>query len=147
MESAGSQPALYTVDLETKEVSKIPQSDGLFSPRWSRGGQLAAVSADSKRLMLYDSLKHTWNELMSGGVAFPRWSHDDKYIYFDTTGNDRFVCRVDVHSQKTERIASLENLRPGGTLGSWSGLTPDDSPLFARDTGSQEIYAFDIELP
>jgi len=146
-ESAESRPALYIVDLETREVSKISGSDGLFSPRWSRGGQLAAVSADSKRLMLYDSKKHNWGELVSGGVAFPRWSHDDKYIYLDTTGNDRFVCRVDIHSRKTERIASLENLRPGGILGAWSGLAPDDSPMFVRDAGSYEIYAFDLGLP
>jgi hypothetical protein len=97
--------------------------------------------------MLYDSKKHNWGELVSGGVAFPRWSHDDKYIYLDTTGNDRFVCRVDIHSRKTERIASLENLRPGGILGAWSGLAPDDSPMFVRDAGSYEIYAFDLGLP
>ena len=31
--------------------------------------------------------------------------------------------------------------------GAWSGLTPDDTPLFTRDAGSQEIYTFDLELP
>lgn len=35
----------------------------------------------------------------------------------------------------------------GGPLGAWSGLTPDDTPLFTRDAGSQEIYAFDLALP
>jgi hypothetical protein len=78
---------------------------------------------------------------------FPRWSHDDKYVYFDQLGTSGFVCRVEVHTRKVERIASLENLQMGGTLGAWSGITQDDTPLFTRDAGSQEIYAFDLELP
>lgn len=139
------QHAIFTVDLETRKVSKIPGSDGLFSPHWSPGGQLAALTGVPKHLVLYDATKRSWHELWDEKVAFPRWSHDEKYIYFDTLGG--VVCRLDVHSRKIERIASLENLRMGGPLGAWSGLTPDDTPLFTRDAGSQEIYAFDLELP
>jgi hypothetical protein len=29
----------------------------------------------------------------------------------------------------------------------WFGLTPDDSPLVLRDTGTQEIYALDWQEP
>jgi len=29
----------------------------------------------------------------------------------------------------------------------WMGLTPDDSVLAMRDTGTQEIYALDLQLP
>jgi len=148
LEGVGSQNAIFTVELETRKVSKIPGSDGLFSPRWSPGGQLAALTAGPKRLVLYDATNKTWSELGDNKAAFPRWSHDDKYVYFDALGrNEGLVCRVDVHSRKTECIASLENLRAGGPLGYWSGLTPDDDPLFTRDAGSQEIYAFDLELP
>jgi len=105
------------------------------------------VTAVLKRLVLYDATKGTWSELVDDKAGFPRWSHDNKYIYFDPLGTNGFVCRVDVHSRKVERIASLENLRMGGTLGAWSGLTPGDIPLFTRDAGSQEIYTFDLELP
>ena len=137
------QHAIFTVDLETREVSKVPGSDGLYSPRWSPGGQFAALTVEHYDLVLYDAAKQTWGELVDGRVAFPRWSHDDRYIYFDRHG---VVCRVDVRSRKVERIASYENLRTGGPLGAWSGLTLDDTPLFTRDAGSQEIYAFDLEL-
>ena len=29
----------------------------------------------------------------------------------------------------------------------WFGLAPDDSPLFARDISTQEIYALEVDLP
>jgi len=29
----------------------------------------------------------------------------------------------------------------------WFGLAPDDSPLVARDIGSQEIYALEMQWP
>jgi hypothetical protein len=31
--------------------------------------------------------------------------------------------------------------------GSWSGLAPDGTPLFVRDTSTQEIYALDVQFP
>ena len=34
-----------------------------------------------------------------------------------------------------------------GTFVDWFGLAPDDSPLFARDADTQEIYAIDVEWP
>jgi Tol biopolymer transport system component/DNA-binding winged helix-turn-helix (wHTH) protein len=143
-----SHSGIFTLELETRRLTKVPGSDGLFSARWSPGGQLVALTAGPKRLVLYDATKQSWSELGDNKAAFPRWSHDDKYVYFDALDRNKgLVCRVDVHSRKTECIASLENLRAGGPLGYWSGLTPDDAPLFTRDAGSQEIYAFDLELP
>jgi hypothetical protein len=29
----------------------------------------------------------------------------------------------------------------------WTGLTPDDSPMFLRDTSTAEIYALDVDFP
>jgi len=29
----------------------------------------------------------------------------------------------------------------------WSGLTPDNSPIFSRNISTDEIYALDLELP
>ena len=34
-----------------------------------------------------------------------------------------------------------------GPFGQWSGFAPDGSPLVLRDTGTQEIYALDVDLP
>ncbi len=56
--------------------------------------------------------------------------------------------RVQISDRKVERIVSFKDIRrAAGSLGSWGGLAPDDSPLLLRDTGSQEIYALDVDLP
>ena len=47
-----------------------------------------------------------------------------------------------------EPVASYKNLRRVISFGwPWMGLTPDGSPLFMRDTGTQEVYALDFEAP
>jgi len=89
-ESAAARPvAIYLVDLQTRRLSKLPGSEGLFSPRWSPDGKhLAAVSSDSQRLVLFDLAAKKWSDLASGGVCFPRWSRDGKYIYLNRLGEN-----------------------------------------------------------
>jgi len=45
-------------------------------------------------------------------------------------------------------VASLKDLkRPRGSLGIWTGLAPDDSPLALHDISTFEIYALDWQAP
>ncbi len=139
--------AIYRLDLRTHQVSELPGSDGLLSPRWSPDGRyIAGVPPDSHQLMLYDFVSQKRVELASMNVHFPSWSRDGKYIYFGTVfENDPAVRRVRVSDRKLERLVSLKTLRREVT--SWIGLAPDDSPLVLRDVGSQEIYALDWVAP
>jgi hypothetical protein len=55
---------VYMVVPRTQNVSKLPGSDGLWVPRWSSdGSHIAARSADSQSLMLFDFATQTWPEL------------------------------------------------------------------------------------
>ena len=46
---------LRRLDLKTHELTTLPGSEGLFSPRWSLDGRyLAALTSDSRKLMLFD---------------------------------------------------------------------------------------------
>jgi len=49
--------------------------------------------------------------------------------------------------RKLESVADPGNLGPltAGSHGKWFGLAPDDSPLFARNISTQEIYALEME--
>jgi hypothetical protein len=44
-----------------------------------------------------------------------------------------------------ERFASLRDFHPAGFWDDWLALDPNDSPLLMRDTGLQDVYAFDCE--
>jgi Tol biopolymer transport system component len=140
--------AVFTLDLKTRVATKLPGSDGLYSPRWSPNGRyIAAISLDSLRLMLFDRTTQNWSELSKLLVSYPTWSRDGRYIYFDgTLDNKESFFRVQVSDGKLERLFSLDGFQAaGGAFGNWSGLAPDGTPLLVRDASIQEIYALDWE--
>jgi serine/threonine protein kinase len=146
-------PSIYILDLKTRQVSTVPGSAGLFSPRWSPDGKhLAALSSDSARLMLFDFKSQKWSEWIneSTAIGFPTWARDSNYLYYDVESTDHPTFRrVKVGQTKSEFVLDLTNLdRYGDNLiGQWSGLAPDESALFVRDLSTQEVYALDLDLP
>ena len=142
--------AIYMLDLKTRAASKLPGSDGLYSPRWSPNGRfLLALSLDSSRSLLYDFATQHWTEFTSMFIAYPNWSPDGDYVYFNGTfENEPGYFRMRVSDRKLERIVSLKGFPSAmGPLGVWTGLAPDGSPLLVRDTSIQEIYALDVDFP
>ena len=145
-----SGPSIRAVDLQTSSISDVPGSEELFSPRCSPDGRyIAAFSADSTRLMLYDFRTRKWSQLAQGLFAFENWSLDGKYLYAENylDKSDDFV-RVSVADGKVERLFSLKEVPRGfDPWESWVGLGPDDTPLLMRDKSTQEIYRLDLDLP
>ena len=138
--------AVYILDLKTRTASKLPGSDGLYSPRWSPDGRyIAAIPLDSLQIMLFDLSTQKWIELAKIFVAYPTWSRDGKYIYFDgSLDSEEGYFRVRIADRKLERIFSLKGFQAaGGAFGNWTGIAPDESPLLVRDASIQEIYALD----
>jgi Tol biopolymer transport system component len=128
----------------------VPDSENLFSPRCSRDGRyLAALSADSTKLMLYDMEKKSWRQLAVSRFAFENWSHDGKYIYAeDYPDKIDDMVRVNVATGKIDRLLSLKEIPRGfDPWEFWVGLAPDDSPLLMRDKSTQEIYSLDVRFP
>jgi Tol biopolymer transport system component len=100
--------------------------------------------------MLFDFRTQKWEKLSDSGAGFPNWSKDGKYVFFDVgTSGEPVFYRVDVATRKTEEVGTLGYAHLAeGVLGfSWRGATPDGSPLIARQAGSQEIYALDVDFP
>jgi len=143
--------AVHLLDLTTLQISTLPGSDGLFSPRWSPDGRyLAAMPAtDQTKLMLYDFRRKKWTKLAEASVGYPNWSRDGRYIYFDgSSATVQALVRVGISDGKVEEVASLKDVRRvAGPFAQWAGLAPDGSPLVLRYAGTQEIYALDVELP
>ena len=141
--------AVYVLDMKTRNASKLPGSNGLYSPRWSPDGRyVAAIPLDSLKLMLFDFKTQKWTELAKMFVAYPTWSRDGRYLYFDgILDYQECYFRLQVSDRKLERILSLKGFQAaGGAFGNWSGLAPDASPLFVRDASIQEIYALDWQV-
>jgi Tol biopolymer transport system component len=140
--------AVYILDLKTRTATKLAGSDGLYSPRWSPNGRyIAAITLDSLKLMLFDRTTQKWAELAKIFVAYPTWSRDSRYLYFDgILDNQEGYFRVQVSDGKAERLFSLKGFQAaGGAFGNWSGLAPDESALLVRDASIQELYALDWE--
>jgi Tol biopolymer transport system component len=143
--------AIYLLEVQTRQVSMLPGSEGLFSPRWSPDGRyIAAIPVGSQnKLLLFDLTTRKWTELAQQPASWPRWSRDGKYIYFASfRGNDQALFRVRIGDRKIERLASLKDFRLAiGSWGPWPGWAPDDSPLVLRDLGAQDIYALEWQAP
>jgi Tol biopolymer transport system component len=134
--------------MKTQQVSTLPGSEGLFSPRWSPDGRrIAAMPVDQLNVVLYDFETHHWSELAKGRAGYPSWSKDGQYVYFLRVPNDPAVLRVRISDRKVERVVDLKNFRMAGYFGFWLALAPDDSPLLLRDTGTEDIYALDVDFP
>jgi Tol biopolymer transport system component len=142
---------IYTIDLRSKRVSPLPGSSGLFSPRWSPDGRyIAAITADkASKLMLFDFVTQKWTEGFGSEIGYLLWSHDGKYIYFQDMRNSERIVRLRLSDRKIENIVDIKNVGrvTTGTFVDWFGLAPDDSPLFARDISTAEIYALEMDWP
>jgi len=146
-----SGSSVHVLELKTRQVLTLPGSEGLFSPRWSPNGeQLCALSIDSKRLLLYDFETQKWTEWVSeeAGIGFPMWSRNGKFVYFENSFGDKPTYRrVNVVQKHSEFLLDLKGVhRYGDTaVGTWSGLSPDESPLLVLDQSTQEVYALELE--
>jgi len=136
---------LHVYELETRTVSTIPESRGRWTARWSPDGRfIAAVTiAAPQSLALFDVKAGSWRPLPAAQqVNNPSWSRDSRFIYYDTQGSDRSLCRVRIFDGRVEVLQSLKDY-PTASYG-WSGLAPDDSPLLLHYIGTVNIYALTL---
>ncbi len=145
---------LYTLDLRTRRLSFLPGSGDLMNTQISPDGRLVAAfddGHDRKRSVLYDMTTHMKTDLVKVENWFDQiaWSRDGRYFYFANLGETSVeMLRVDIRNRKVERVGDLKVLRiVNGFYGYWLGLAPDDSPLFLKDVGGQDVYALDWEAP
>lgn len=143
-ESNNPASSIRILEVETGQLSTLPGSEGLYSPRWSPDGRhISAFSADSKSLLLFDMRTQKWSELANGSLSWLNWSHDSKFVYvLDYRGKDA-VVRIRIADKKVEQVLDLKDFVTVGRYGGWLALTPDDSPLLLHDTGSQDVYSVD----
>jgi Tol biopolymer transport system component/predicted Ser/Thr protein kinase len=138
------------VHLRTHETERLPGSEDVWEAKWSPDSRyVAARTLDSHAVMLFDFETKRWAELAQSDVGYLCcWSTNGNFVYFKLLGRHGGIMRVHVKTRKVEQVVGLSNLKNTGFSGGlWIGLTPDNSPLLLRDTGTQEIYALDWQAP
>jgi eukaryotic-like serine/threonine-protein kinase len=140
--SPPDQSGVFIIDLHSRQVRKLPGSEGFIAPAISPDWRyIVASSTRSGHAMLFDSRTEFWTELPAG-ASVKHWSRDGKYLYFVHYGKDPAVMRMRVSDQAVEVVVSLAGVRETGQLAVVDfALDPDESPVILRDAGIQEIYS------
>jgi Tol biopolymer transport system component/DNA-binding winged helix-turn-helix (wHTH) protein len=160
--SGPSEMMIRQLDLDSQRMTNLPDSGGLWTPRWSKDGRyIAAVSVDRSTgvtefmfpgskfrpsgLWLFNVEIQKWTRLApTSGIDQIAWADDSRYVYFNTLRPDRTVYRVSTSGGKAEPLVSLRGLSSNSD---WAGVTPDGSPLVTHSFDIQEVYALDVDWP
>jgi Tol biopolymer transport system component len=143
-----ASPGVKIMDLRTRTVQTLPESERFYSPRWSPDGtHLVAVDVDGRGVWLYTFADRQWVNLISSNfpTGFPEWSDDGKYVYINVM--DERIVRVNISSRHSQVQLLIKDIARTGWWGGWFGLTPDGKILLLRNIGSEDLYAFDFQNP
>ena len=151
--NAGEKSDIRIIDLKTRQVTVIPGSERMFSPRWSPDNRyLAALDLEtiSRKLLLYDFQTGKWSDWVSDpqGLGYPAWTADGHFIEYESQGS--LICkRLKIGDTHPEILFSSHPVSRYmvADFGPWSDNTPDGSRMFLRDVSTQDIYALDVDLP
>lgn len=135
---------MYISNLKSGQTSRIPGSDGWFSPRMSPDGRtLAALSLDFKRIGLFDFQTARWRDLPQPNVPNgPFWSADGQWVYFNA-GDDE-VWRLRVRDGHRQFVMSTSSILPNHTCYA-SGFTPQQAIILPCIRRSSDLYELDWE--
>jgi Tol biopolymer transport system component len=144
---------LQILDLRTKSLSVVPDSQDLVGGQWIGQDTIVARHLVTSKPMVFDVKTQKWSDLLPGTTPpiFVNWAHspDYKYLYFSTGGAEPQISRLRLADRSVERITSLKDLRQaaGPDGNTQLSVAPDGSPVFTRDIGTQEIYARTLKWP
>jgi Tol biopolymer transport system component len=149
-ESGAQKNVIRICNLKTHQVSVVPGSEGLFSPRWSPDGRyLAAMTNDGRKLLLYDFRNPAWKLLAEMPMGYPQWSRRGEHIYLmGLPAGRNVIYRVRLSDHKLEEVLNIKDFHQAPfTVGGWMGIDPEETPLLVRDAGTQDIHALTLDLP
>lgn len=154
MRAVGSNPvpSIQLMNVATKQVTPLEETEGICCPRWSPDGRYLLTShADYLDLLLYDFSTRKWSTIVKdmGPIGYMEWTADGKSIVFDTFEvEEPAFYRLRISDSHLETIVSLKGMRRYyGDFGPWSGIAADGSPLVVRDVSKDEFYTLDLQLP
>jgi hypothetical protein len=140
---------LRVLELDNHQLTTVPASEAMWSPRWSPNGRFIAALHDGPTggIRIFDVETERWSEMKRTDVSgFESWSSDSKFLYIlRLWKDDPGVFRVRVADGAEERVVDLKGFRHTGTFTMWMGLDATDTPMLVRDVGTEDIYALTLE--
>lgn len=139
---------IRVLDLASKAVSVLPESAGMFSPRWSPDGRyIAAMTLDQHLLRVFDRNTSAWSTVAEGLIHNPVWSADGKQIYFQELQQDEVpIFRVPVRGGKLDRIFDRSVSNFADSVQFW-GIAPDGGPIGSFLFYGADMYALRLPTP
>jgi Tol biopolymer transport system component/DNA-binding winged helix-turn-helix (wHTH) protein len=154
---ATAESGVYSVDLETSQISKIPGSEGLIHPSWSPDKRfLVAVTSSHVGpprpvvLKLFDTRTQSWKDIAQGTLLNPGgWSPDSKYIYYqDILGQDEPVFKCAIGGKKPELFFDFASLlRAGYIRCQFLRSAPNGEAIASLTRSDTDLYRLDLDLP
>ena len=140
-------PVVHLFDLKNRRLSVVPGSEGLWTARWSPDGRyIAALTEDSRSLMLFDFRAAKWTKLLTLDLIFDlRWSWRGERIYLTNIPpeGEPALFSMKLTDHRAQRLTKLHGTHDAG----WLGVAPDDSPLIMHQAAGGEIYALQCQFP
>ncbi len=139
-------------DLRSRQMSKLPGSEGLASPSWSPDGRhLVALDSVGQELRLFDFRSQKWTTLVkdpSAQFSLPVWSKDGTTIYFiNDAPKAQALLEVGIGGTPPKKLGSFDEIARSGLDINGMALAPDGSPALAVTTSSREILAYTWDAP
>jgi hypothetical protein len=111
------------------------------------------TKATAFKLMLFDFSRRKWTEVFGFQMTYPSWSHDMKYIYFQSwhdpvkhSGERLVKLRLSDGNAETSAISTVWDDSPPEQL--WPGLDLRRTTLLCSlAISTSELFAFDVEWP
>jgi WD40-like Beta Propeller Repeat len=145
--------SLQFFDRRTGKISIVPGADGLDGAQWIGDDKLVYIWENVSIFDMKTQTRSKWEfEPRFEASSAYGVSPDDQYLYYTVGEPDPAVWRVRVGEHKAEKVASLKGFHSTFYIqihveGRVLDVAPDGSPVFTRDTGSQEIYALTVNWP
>lgn len=147
MGDEGEPRALEVLDVGTGTRSPVPDSTGLFSPRWSPDGRyIAALSLDQHQLLLFNTATRRWQTLARTTAADPVWAANSAALYFHAAlAEMQPIYRVSIPDGHLQQVANLFSFASTPTDYFFSGLSLSGSPMLRSRTATGDLYTLDLE--
>ena len=139
---------LDTVDVATGALQEIPNSTGLFSPRWSPDGRyIAALTGDQRQVRLYTVATRTWTTLAVPSGADPVWSPDSHYLFLHASLDPaQPIDRVTIPDGHVDEIVRLADSREHDAVDYvFGGLDQNNRPLIRARIFTGNFYSLDLK--